>query len=306
MTWVTISLSAGTLVGMAVIMTYILGWASKTFHVEVDPRVEAINEVLPGANCGGCGFVGCGEYAESVASGDTEVNLCTVGGASCAAEIAGIMGVEVEESLPYRPVVHCGAHYPERLQRNEYRGEQRCQTANIVAGVQGCTYGCLGFGDCTTACKYDAIHIIDGLATVDYSKCIGCGACAKVCPRNIISMVPFRYEQMIAVTCSNKDFGKAVKDVCTVGCIGCKACQRNSDLFKVENNLSVVNYEAYSSLDDSGIDKLQKAMDKCPRKGIVFMGKPSEKDILSVMHEDVPHIAEADFKTTVDDTEWRG
>ncbi|MBF0451406.1 MAG: RnfABCDGE type electron transport complex subunit B [Candidatus Magnetomorum sp.] len=306
MTWVTISLSAGTLIGMAVIMTYILGWANKAFHVEVDPRVEAINGALPGANCGGCGYVGCGEYAEAVALDNAEVNLCTVGGSGCAADIASIMGVDVVDSLPYRPIVHCGAHYPERLQRNEYRGEQHCQTANIVAGVQGCTYGCLGFGDCVNACKYNAIHVVDGLATVDYNKCIGCGACAKVCPRNIISMVPFRYEQMLAVTCSNKDFGKEVKNVCTVGCIGCKACQRNSDFFTVENNLSTVNYDTYESLKDDGVEKLKKAIDKCPRKGIVLMGKPTESDILSLMNEDIPKIAEPDFKTTVDDTEWRG
>ncbi len=303
MSWVTIGLSAGTLVGMAVILTYILGWANKAFYVEVDPRVEAVNDALPGANCGGCGYVGCNEYAEAVASGEAEVNLCNVGGASCAAAIADIMGVQVEASFPYRPIVHCGATYDDRLKRSPYRGEQKCATANLVAGVQGCTYGCLGFGDCTQACNYDAIHIINGLATVDYEKCIGCGACAKVCPRNIITITPFKAEQMLAVTCSNKDAGKDVTAVCKVGCLGCKACARKSDLFKVVDNLSTIDYDAYEP--ECSLEVLE-ACQKCPRHRLVFVGKPTEKDLAAAADKEAPEVIKPDFKTTVDDTEWRG
>ena len=119
MTLVTVGLSAGTLLAMALILTFVLGWANKTFHVEVDSRVEAIIEALPGANCGGCGFVGCGDYAEAIVAKNAEISLCNVGGASCARNVAAIMGVEVGESLPYRPIVHCGAAYPDRLHRHE-------------------------------------------------------------------------------------------------------------------------------------------------------------------------------------------
>ncbi len=303
MSIVTIGLSAGTLLGMAIILSYILGWANKAFHVDVDPRVEQTMDVLPGANCGGCGYIGCGEYAGAVVAGEAPVSKCTVGGESCTSAIADIMGVEVEDSYPYRPIIHCGAYYEERLKRSEYRGEQTCSAANIVAGVQGCTYGCLGLGDCTTACIFDAIHIVDGLAVVDYEKCVGCGACADVCPRNIISIIPFKSEQMLAVTCSNKDSGKDVTSVCTIGCIGCKACERTSDLFKVENNLSTINYDEY--LPECSEDVL-KACEKCPKKRLVFVGKPSEKDIAAVADEKVPEVIEPDFKSTVDDTEWRG
>src|SRR5210317_2519960 len=118
MTWVTIGLSAGTMLSMAVMLSAILGWANKKFHVDVDQRALTIINVLPGANCGGCGYVGCGEYAEAVALEHEEVNKCTVGGQSCAMAVAAIMGVEVGETLPYRPIVHCGAHYTDRLGRN--------------------------------------------------------------------------------------------------------------------------------------------------------------------------------------------
>lgn len=301
MTWVTVTLSAGTLFGMAVIICYILGWANKAFYVEVDPRVEAINEALPGANCGGCGYVGCNEYAEAVVLEGAPVDKCTVGGASVAEEVGAIMGVEVGASLPYRPIVHCGAHWDDRLKRNEYHGEQRCAAANLVAGVQGCTYGCLGFGDCQRACNFDAIHVIDGLATVDYEKCVGCGACAEVCPRNIITMTPFKQEQMLAVTCSNKDKGKEVTEVCKVGCIGCKACQRASSLFKVVDNVSTIDYDAYECTED-----VMKACEKCPRNRLVFVGKPTDRHKAAVADHEVPDVVAPDFKTTVDDTEWRG
>ena len=303
MTLVTVGLSAATLLAMALILTFVLGWANKAFHVEVDGRVEAICEALPGANCGGCGFVGCGEYAEAVVAGNAEVTLCNVGGAGCASDLAAIMGVAVGESLPYRPVVHCGAGYADRLGRSEYRGEMRCAAANLVADVQGCTYGCLGFGDCRCACEYGAIQIRDGLPVVDYEKCVGCKACARACPRRIITMTPFKSEKMLVVACSNLDSGKEVKAVCNVGCLGCKACTRRCSLFAMEAGLSVIDYEEYNA---ECVPDLLTAMEKCPQKRLVFVGKPSLKDLEETRDEELPEVIAADFKTTVDDTEWRG
>lgn len=301
---VTIGLAALTMVVMALIISYILGWANKQFAVEVDPRVEAVLDALPGANCGGCGYLGCGDYAVAVVADGAEVNKCPVGGESCAASVAAIMGVEVGESLPFRPIVHCGAHLEDRLGRTEYHGEMRCTTANLVSDVQGCTYGCLGFGDCTRACQYDAIHVVDGLAVVDYEVCIGCGACAKVCPRNIITITPFRAERIMAVTCANKDKGKDVMAVCQVGCIGCKACSRASEgVINIENNLSVIDYDSYS---DECIPNLMKACEKCPRHRLVFVGKPSPEEAEQAAKISTEEIVKPDFKTTVDDTEWRG
>lgn len=303
MTWVAIGLSAGTIIALATLFSYILGWANKAFHIEIDPRVQASVEALPGANCGGCGFVGCGEYAEAVVSGQTAINLCTVGGESCTAALADILGVEAQPSYPYRPIVHCGAHFGDRLLKSDYRGERRCSTVNLVTGVQGCVYGRLGFGDCERACDYDAIHVIDGLATVDYDKCVGCGACARVCPRNFITINPFKAENMLAVACSNLDAGKDVKRVCKVGCLGCKACERTSKLFKVENNLSTIDYENYTL---ENLEDALKASKRCPRNRLVFVGKPSDDDLAKLVGEELPDVIKPDFKTTVDDTEWRG
>ncbi|MDX2500388.1 MAG: (Fe-S)-binding protein [Deltaproteobacteria bacterium] len=303
MTWVTIGLSATTMLTLAVVLSYILGWASKKFQVDVDERVLTIIEALPGANCGGCGYVGCGEYAEAVALESEIVTKCTVGGQSCALQVAAIMGVEIGETLPYRPIVHCGAHYADRLGRTEYRGEMQCAAANLVTDVQGCTYGCLGFGDCARVCNFDALHVIDGLATVDYEKCTGCGACAKVCPRNIITLTAFKSDQMLAVTCSNKDKGKDVIAVCNVGCIGCGACARTSSLFTLKDNLSTINYDAYEPA--CSLEVLE-ACEKCKRQRLVFVGKPTATDLEKAADLDSPVVVEPDFKTTVDDTEWRG
>ncbi|MFH1185898.1 MAG: RnfABCDGE type electron transport complex subunit B [Chloroflexota bacterium] len=299
-----IMLAGATMLILGVVMAWVLGWANKTFHVQVDPRVEAAIAALPGANCGGCGYVGCNEYAEAVVAGHAPPDKCPVGGVSCATALANILGVDLKPSWPYRPAVHCGARFEERLGRMEYRGEPTCISANLVSGVQGCIYGCLGLSDCERVCPFDAIHVIDGLAVVDYDKCTGCGKCAEVCPRNIISMVPFKSERMLIIACSNKDPGKYVKAVCKVGCIGCRACERAAgDVFKVEENLSHINYDAY---DPEKMDAARVAVQKCPMKRIVEIGKPSSKDIDATKEKEVPSIVQADFKTTVDKTEWHG
>ena len=270
MTVVTIGIAAGTMLIMAIIMSYILGWANVKFHVEVDPRVEAVTEALPGANCGGCGFIGCSDYAEAVVLDNAPINKCPVGGAACAAEVAGIMGIEAGEAQIFRPVVHCGATANERKGRTDYQGEETCAGANLVAGVQACTFGCLGFGDCVTACQYDAIHVEKGLATVDYDKCIGCGACVKVCPRNVVSMALFSEDTVPAVACSNKDKGKDVKAVCDTGCIGCKACTRIDDIFVMDGDTATVAYDVFTA---ENCENVEKAIEKCPNDCIIYVGK---------------------------------
>lgn len=289
---------------LAVLGALILGWANRAFHVPVDQRIEQINASLPGANCGGCGYVGCNDYAEAVVSGAAAPDKCTVGGEDVARKVAAIAGVEVTPSWPFRPVVHCGATYGKRKGRMDYRGERTCATANLVNGVQACTYGCLGFGDCERACMFDAIHVKNGLATVDYSRCVGCGACAKVCPRNIITMVPFKTERMLVISCSNKDMGKEVREVCEVGCLGCKACERASGgAIKVQNNLPAISYEDY---DPNTMNAAILAMEKCPMQRLLYVGKPSPEDVGKVNNEAIPQVVTADFKTTVDNTAWRG
>ena len=302
MTAISVGLAASTLLGMAVVISYVLGWANKAFHVVVDPRVLRVNEVLPGANCAGCGFVGCNEYAEAVVRGEAAVTLCAPGGPSCAAAVAQVMGVEVEQTWPYRAVVHCSARTEQRLGRTAYRGEPTCAAANLVNAVQGCVYGCLGLADCASVCDYDAIHVIDGLATVDYGYCTGCGACIDACPRHIISRIPFKTDEVLVVKCSNEDFGIEVKKVCQVGCIGCKACTRFSDLLVMEGNLPTVDYasESYLAADFTA------SLDKCPAESLVFVGTPSPQDLQATTDEDLPDRIKSEFETTVDRADWWG
>ena len=269
---IMIAMAAGVMLLLALIMTLILGWANKAFAVEVDPKITAINNVLPSANCGACGFIGCGEYSEAVVEKDAAVNLCPVGGAMVAMEIASIMGIKVEAGFPDRAVVRCAASYDEKTGRHEYRGELTCTSANLVAGVQNCTYGCLGLGDCVKACKFDAIHIINGKVVVDYEKCIGCKACEKACPRGVILMTPLKDDQMYVIACNNKDFGKDVKKVCSIGCIGCKMCTKVEDsIIQMQGDMAVIDYDKYDPKES--LPSLQAAAEKCPVKVIVKVGR---------------------------------
>jgi ferredoxin len=236
-----------------------------------------------------------------VVKGRIGPDKCTAGGTPCAKRVAEILGIELDDSAPYRPVIHCAAKYDDRLLRSDYRGEPSCFAANVIGDVQGCTFGCTGFGDCAVACKYDAIHIIDGLAVIDYDKCIGCAACERACPRHIISMIPFKAEQMLVIACSNKDPGRLVTKVCTVGCLGCKLCQKLMDIFEVRDNLSALDYDKYQP----GMD-FSAPMEKCPRGVMISVGKPSAKDLAAVAAEQVPDVIRDQFKTTADDAEWRG
>ncbi|MCA9412324.1 MAG: RnfABCDGE type electron transport complex subunit B [Candidatus Omnitrophica bacterium] len=301
MTPVTLLLASILLTATAVAMAVILGWANRAFHVEVDPKVEAIENILPSANCGGCGYIGCSDYAEAVARGEADVTLCGPGGAGCAKRIAEIMGVEVRDTYPYRAVVHCAATLDQRLGQSEYIGEATCAAANLVAGFQGCVYGCLGLGDCVAACDYDAIHIRDGLAVIDYEACTGCKACSRVCPRNIVSMVPFKSDRMLVVACSNQDFANDVKAVCKVGCTGCQSCTRKNPLFSMEDNLPVIHYEDYDPAHD-----FIPILEKCKMESLIFVGQPEPEDLAAVASEEVPERITAEFKTTVDDSDWWG
>ncbi|EKD26296.1 MAG: electron transport complex, RnfABCDGE type, B subunit [uncultured bacterium] len=284
---------------LSVSMGYVLGWANKVFHVEIDPKIEKVNSVLPGVNCGGCGFVGCQEYAEAIVKTNAPITKCSVGGKSCAANIADIMGVTLESQSPWCPVIHCCSDNTTREGLTEYRGDNTCSGANMVAGIQSCSYGCLGFGDCKTACKYGAIKISGQLAVIDYNKCVGCSACAKACPRHIISMVPFKTNNIAVVACSNKDAAKETRLVCKVGCIACKACSKVNEHYVVDATLARLDYDKYNI--DSNFDA---AINKCPRHCIIKVGTPHER--YKTEDEVDPKRVDADFSTTVDNTEWRG
>ena len=263
----TITLAIAVLLALALLFAVLLGAANQRWQVDVPLQLRQLQDAMPGANCGGCGFVGCGEYAEAIFRGKAQPMLCPVGGAAVARRVAAIMGFEMAETTPMRAIVHCNADYDGRLGRADYRGEATCGAANMVAGVQGCAFGCLGFGDCFEACKFDALEIVNGLARISYDRCTGCGACAAVCPRRIISMVPFKSRRMAAVLCSNKDPGRLVRGVCTTGCIACRMCVKLNDTFLVADNLARVDYARYDPAKD-----YDAPIAKCPTQVIGYAG----------------------------------
>lgn len=296
MVW-TIVLAVCVMTALAGAFAVVLGWANARWRVEVPLQLRQLQDALPGVNCGACGYVGCNEYAEAVFRGQAQPNLCPVGGAAVARRVAEIMGVEMAETLPMRAVVHCNADYDARLKRAAYSGEQTCISANMVSGVQGCSFGCTGFGDCYEACKFDAVEMVNGLPRIDYENCTGCGACAAVCPRNIISMVPFKVERMAVVACSNQDAGRLVRGVCKAGCIACRACQKLNDNFQVTDNLARLNYDQYDPQKD-----YDAAAEKCPTKVIVFVG-PVPRDALAT---DIPGGVKPDPDSTAEHAPHRG
>jgi len=243
--------------------------ASEKLRVEVDPKIEQIHQALPNLDCGACGFAGCGSYAEAVLENPELLGKCAPGGQKSIEAIGRILNLQISESgAPKRPIVHCHACTADKTYYATYEGIPTCISANALANVQACKFGCLGFGDCVSVCKFDAIRMVDGLAIVDYEKCTGCGACAKACPRNLIEMVPFGYENMMTVACSSKESGKVTRSMCKVGCIGCGVCVKQTDVFSVEDNLARLDYEKYQPTEQT-----QTAQDKCPTKVIIEVGK---------------------------------
>jgi electron transport complex protein RnfB len=257
-----------TMLGLGAGFAIVLLIASIKLKVEVDPKVEQIHEALPNLDCGACGFAGCASYAKAVLENPELIGKCAPGGPETSEKIAAVLSLQVSDSGPAkRPIVHCRAHTSEKTYLAIYQGIPTCISANALANVQACKFGCLGFGDCVSACKFDAITIVDGLAAVDYEKCTGCGACSKACPRNLIEMVPFSQENMMTVACHSKETGKVARAMCKVGCIGCGICAKQTEQFKVEDNLARLDYEKYQPNEQT-----EAAMNKCPTGVIVLRG----------------------------------
>ena len=228
---------------IAVAFGIILSVAAKIFEVEVDERLPLIQACLAGANCGGCGYPGCGGCAEAILAGKAPVNACAPAGAEGAAKIAEIMGMEAPSGEKMVAHVLCNGGEA-ALKQFDYVGIKDCMAATKVAGAPlACSFGCLGFGSCVKACQFDAIKINDkGVAEVDKEKCTNCGACREACPRHIIAEVP--YKQKVFVNCMNKDKGAAATKVCANSCIGCGLCEKTCkfDAIHVVNNVAVIDY----------------------------------------------------------------
>jgi Na+-translocating ferredoxin:NAD+ oxidoreductase subunit B len=247
---VDLSLIVNAVIGLSVIGVIagaILAAASRKFHVEVDPKIERVLSVLPGANCGACGRPSCFAAAEAIAGGEIPVTSCTAGGQAVADDVADVLGVEKCEVASIVSVRHCGGGKA-ASRRFDYSGVMTCATVSRTAGGDlACPAGCFGYGDCARACPFDAIIMDErGLPVIDLDRCTGCEVCVRECPRGNIGLLSMvREEGAVAVRCNSHDRPKMRKDYCSMCCIACKKCEKAcpSDAIHVIDLLAVVDYD---------------------------------------------------------------
>lgn len=268
--------SLGVIGSAAAIILY---FVAQQFKVIEDPRIDEVEEVLPSANCGGCGFAGCRAYAEAtVDQAEKQGNLdglnCPVGGNEVMADVAKILGLEVEEQDPLIAVLRCNGSFKNSPKKVSYEGATSCAFVhNLFAGNGGCPYGCLGEGDCVKSCTFDAIHINPetGLPEVN-DKCVACGACVEACPRDILELRPKgKKDRRIFVSCINQEKGGPAKKNCSVACIGCGKCFKvcKFDAITIENNLAYI--------DPLKCKLCRKCEPECPTGAIHELNFPPRK-----------------------------
>jgi Na+-translocating ferredoxin:NAD+ oxidoreductase RNF subunit RnfB len=246
----------GLLVGLMLV------FANETFAVETDPRETAVRECLPGNNCGACGQAGCDAMAAAIVRGDAPVNGCPVGGAAVAERVSAVMGISADAVEKRVAFVKCAGTCDKVTLHSNYVGIESCEAVAGLPGkgIKSCQFGCLGYGSCVKACQFDAIHVVDGVAQVDRSKCVACGKCVAACPQNIIELIP--EQNRCAVQCSSREKGPVVRNQCDAGCIGCMLCTRvcQHDAVHVDGSLARIDYGKCVGCG--------KCAEKCPSKVI--------------------------------------
>lgn len=262
---------------IALIAAVVLFVCAKKFAVKTDPRIAEVVDLLPKANCGGCGFAGCQAMAEALvkkADGENNAPLsCPVGGDTVMQQVAQLLGVETEQTTPMVAVVRCAGCQNEKLAT--YDGLHTCAAMNACGvGEHGCGYGCLGCADCEAACAFGGIKVNEetGVPQVDTSLCTACGSCVKACPRHIIELRPRGVKnRRVFVACRNQDRGPAAMKVCNTACIGCGKCAKECPFgaIVIENNVAYIDY--------TKCRLCRKCVNVCPRKAIVAVGFPPTK-----------------------------
>ncbi len=260
------------------ILGIILAVASKAFEVKVDERVTQICEILPGANCGGCGYAGCSALAEAIVKGEAPTNACVALGDEGSNKICAVMGVEATGSAErFRAQVMCSGTPDLAKRKYIYEGVMDCIAASHLAGGDRlCPNGCVGLGTCVSACKFDAIKVVDGVAVVDSKKCVACGVCVNSCPKHLIKLVPFESKHWVG--CMSHDKGNITRTYCDVGCIGCKLCEKKcpEGAIKVTDSVAEIDYSLCTGCD--------KCVEACPRH-IIWSAEKQEKGGLVIKRE---------------------
>lgn len=268
----SVAISMISMGGMGALFAAGLALANKKFHVEEDPRIAAVVDQLPGANCGGCGLPGCSSFANNIVTGEIGLSGCPVCNDDAREAIARIMGLEASKGEKIVARVLCQGGKYESAHKGEYLGIEKCTAADITGGGDKlCLYGCLGYGECVDSCPFDAMEMSEnGLPQIDLEKCTGCGNCVEACPRDIIELHPLT--DTVFVACKNEDTAKDSRKVCIKACVGCSLCVRGVDegLMTLENNLARIDYHLYGQEHD-----LPTA--KCPTKAIILMEAVSEE-----------------------------
>lgn len=256
----------------------ILYFVAQKFKVYEDPRIDLVVDKLPGANCGGCGFAGCRALAEAVVKSESlEGKFCPVGGDGAMKQVAEVMGLSVEETEPMIAVVRCNGGHCNSPRKVEYDGLKDCQYASMnFSGEGGCAFGCLGFGNCVAACKFDALKMNPetGLPEVDSNKCVACGACVKACPRGVIELrKKGKNGRRVFVSCINKEKGGEAKKNCSAACIGCGKCAKVCpfEAITVANNVAYIDFNKCKSCG--------KCVAECPTGAIHAVNFPKKKAV---------------------------
>jgi RnfABCDGE-type electron transport complex B subunit len=252
--------------GLGLLLALILVVANRKLYVYEDPRIELVNEMLPQNNCGACGIPGCRAFAEEAVAGNLQPGKCTVASDEVKEEIAAFLGVALGAEEKRVARLACAGGSNVARQRSHYEGLESCQAAALVAGGgKGCSWGCLGFGDCAQACDFDAIVMDEhGLPVVDPALCVACDDCVDICPKNLFSLQPV--SRKLWVPCKNLLFGDEAEDECEVACNSCGRCVADSapGLIVMKDNLAEINYGLNQQATRGSIER-------CPTGAIVWI-----------------------------------
>jgi Na+-translocating ferredoxin:NAD+ oxidoreductase subunit B len=272
---------------MGFVAALLLSASSKILYVEEDPRVEAISDALPGANCGGCGYAGCEGYAVAVLyDPDIPPDKCCAGGAEVSQQVAKLSGKAMGDSEPQVAFRRCDRIGGDVQQKFEYFGVPTCRAAKMVQdGPYACKYACLGLGDCVRACPFNAMSLKNGIVYIDLDACTACGTCTRVCPNSILELVPKRSRVM--VFCSSQDKAKQVSSVCEVGCISCMKCVKKCPAKAISIKDNRVHIDHQICLD-YGDECEEACVANCPRKILRCLGACAP-DMLQTPQETSTH-----------------